>query len=255
MATGSHIYPIGSQLLWGFRLFISIALCLGPCLGGYLALYYYFGKDAELAAFVMFSMLATVTFRIRYDTRLRNRDLFTGPFFDIPVYGFIDAEGIHYRRYVRMHFAPWIVIHSLEYWPQDGGKINLYLSENLSFPIRFAPHPSWSQHTAEELKSNPPAAIRYVREHLHPSAFQLGVASVAPNIPPGVRIIDYLVAVGFLLLGVSVVLQWQTKAWHWAEMSLLILYLIVRIRWGKRQAYIIDPQFSSNTRSKDLSDT
>ncbi|SRR5712691_3412613 len=247
MITGSHVYPIGSQLLWGFRLFISIALCLGPCLGGYLALYYYFGKDAEFAAWVMFSMLAMAAFRILSITR--RTDLFTGPFFDIPVYGFIDAEGIHYRRYVRMHFAPWIVIQSFEYWPQDGGKIDLYLSENLSAPIRFAPHPSWSQHTAEELKSKPPAAIRYVREHLPPSAFQLGVASVPPNIPPGVKIIDYLVAVGFLLLGVSLVLQLQTKAWHWAEIILLSLYLIVRIRWGRRQAYIIDPQFSSNTRS------
>ena len=200
MSTGSLVYPIGSQLLWGFRLFISIALCLGSCLGGYLALYYYFGIDAELAAFVTFSILAATALRIssyRIRSYTRPTDLFRGPFFDIPVYGFIDAEGIHYRRYVRMHVVPWIVIHSLEYWPQDGGKINVYLSENLSHPIRFAPHPSWSQHTAEELKSNPPAAIRYVREHLHPSAFQFGVAP-APNVQ--VKIIDYLVAVGFLLL-------------------------------------------------------
>jgi hypothetical protein len=141
-------------------------------------LYYYFGKDAAPAAFVTFPILAIVALGILFD---RYSGFFTGPFFDIPVYGFIDAEGIHYRRYVRMHVVPWIVIHSLEYWPQNGGKINLYLSGNLSHPIRFAPHPSWSQHTAEELKSNPPAAIRYVREHLHPSAFQFGVAP-APNV-------------------------------------------------------------------------
>ncbi|HTC92171.1 MAG TPA: hypothetical protein VK699_01815 [Terriglobales bacterium] len=181
MTTGSHarIYPIGFQLLWGFRLSIQIALCLALCLGLYLALYYYLGKDAEFATSVTFLMLAILAIWLL--CLRRTRAAFKETFFDMPAYGFIDAEGIHYRHYMSMHFAPWIEIHSLEYWPQDGGKINLYLYENLSAPIRFAPHPSWSQHTAEELKSNPPAAIRYVREHLHPSAFQFGVAP-APNV-------------------------------------------------------------------------
>ena len=237
MTTGSHarIYPIGFQLLWGFRLFIQIALCLGLCLGLYLALYYYLGKDAEFAAVVMFSMLAILAIRLCFPGL---RALFIRTFFNIPAYGFIDGEGIHYRHYVRMRFAPWIAIERLEYWPQDGGKIDLYLYKNLwPAPIRFAPHPSWSRHTAEELKSKPPAAIGYVREHLLPSAFYFGVATPAPNIH--VKILDYLVAVGFLLLGLSLLLRWQTKAWQRAEIILLSLYLIIRIRsirirWGKR---------------------
>jgi hypothetical protein len=183
----SRIYPIGSQLLWIFRLFISIALCLGLCLGGYLALYYYFGKDAEFAAMAMFSMLVILATRLLLPG---HRTVFKRTFFGSPACGFIDAEGIHYRCYVRMYWAPWNLIERLEYWPEDGGKIDLYLKTDLYLsgslsptPIRFAPHPSWSQHTAEELKSNPPAAIRYIREHLHPSAFQLRLASAAPNIP------------------------------------------------------------------------
>ncbi len=228
MTTGSHVYPIGFQLLWSFRLFMSIALCPGLCFGGYLALYYYFGKDAEFAAIVTFSMLAILAVRLCFPGI---RAVFIKTLFNVPAYGFIDAEGIHYRHYVLMRFAPWRAIERLEYWPQDGGKIDVYLHENVWFaPIQFAPHPSWSQHTADELKSKPPAAIGYIREHLLPSAFQFGVAP-APNVQ--VKIIDYLVAVGLLLWFVSSRLLWQTKAWYWAGVVLLWLYLMVRIRWAK----------------------
>src|SRR5229473_678458 len=244
--TGSHavIYPIGSQLLWALLWAFSISTPIALCLGVYLALYYSYGKDAGFAAVVTISMLAILAVRLLYPG---HRALFKGTFFDIPAYGFIDAKGIHYRRYLRMHCAPWTAIERLEYWPQNGGKIDLYLHKNPSpTPIRVPPPPSWSQHTAEELKSKPPVAIRYLREHLDPSAFQFGVASLAANNPPGIKIIDYLVAVGLLLLGVSLLLQWQTKAWHWAELTLLFLYLMVRmrIRWDKGHVYIIDPPFS-----------
>lgn len=131
-------YPLGSRARW----LVSLVLLLLPILAVWVILRWIVPEAALLVMLWVIPLFAGLLWYGLDSKLLINRDWHVPWFSDINAslaYGSAEEVGIYYRKWLRRRFVKWKGIERVEFWPEYGGRVDLYLFNRWA-PVVFAQH-------------------------------------------------------------------------------------------------------------------
>jgi len=129
-------YPLGSRTRW----LVSMVLLPLPILAVWIILRWLVPEAALLVMLWVIPLFAGLLW-YGFDSTL-NRDWHVPWFSDINAslaYGSAEETGIYFRKWFRRHFVKWKSIERVEFWPEFGGRVDLYVFNRWA-PVVFAQH-------------------------------------------------------------------------------------------------------------------
>jgi hypothetical protein len=132
-------YPLGSRARW----LVSMVLLPLPILAVWIILRSIVPEAPLLVMLWVIWVIPVFAGLLWYgfDSKL-NRDWHVPWFSDINAglaYGSAEEKGIYFRKWFRRHFVKWKSIERVEFWPEYGGRVDLYLFNRWA-PVVFAQH-------------------------------------------------------------------------------------------------------------------